>query len=85
MAVKEGYILIDSADVGAVLRAASLASKEQAGVPMLLAITFEYALLMQDADPQEALQVREVTLAEARKQARVFWDKAHPPALGVVR
>lgn len=81
MAMSAGYVMIDSRDIAAVLGTVAHVAKRGEAVPMLLAIAFEYSLLMADMTEAERDELRMLTLREAQAQARHFMDVAHKKRL----
>lgn len=72
MALCEKLTVINSASIGALLKCAAEHAEDEGALPMLLAIAFEYVLLLSPATPTEVEFLRASTLAEARKQAASF-------------
>lgn len=78
--IKEGLTVINSQEVGDVLRKAAEVAREPHALHMLLAITAEYSYLMLETTPADRAFIREETIKEAREQARDFWRVVHGKA-----
>lgn len=78
MALVTGITVINSKSIGRLLQVAAEEASEQVAIPVLLAISFEYSLLMpEQVTDEERQEMRSVTLQEARGQAKEFHEEAN--------